>query len=117
VIWAGQIVSALIIKRGQATATDDEPVCVLVRANSLKPPCAVPQPDDHIIRMEQVSPDQIGVAIVINILGKEPAGCAAVGVELDEGELACAAEVYLYALDQAGSIEPCAVNYVVAIKI
>jgi len=69
--------------------------------DTLKSPRAVVQPDDDVVRMNEVGPDEIVVAVIVYVVGEKRAAFFGTGVEVKNRRRLCLAEVYIDALPAA----------------
>jgi hypothetical protein len=88
-----------------------------VRCNAFELPNAISQPHNHSIRTNQISPDQIGVAVVVEVLREQRAMRFGPCVEMKLGKSARAAKKYLYALARSGGAQSRSIGSSISIKI
>src|SRR5262249_7708132 len=98
-------------------AGQDKVARVLGGAHSLESTGSVVQPDDHIIRVNQVGPDQVIVAVMIYVLDEERAVIACARVKVKDRGGPRLAEPYLNALIASGAAERGFIEPVVPVKV
>jgi hypothetical protein len=87
------------------------------RTEALESPGTIVEPDEHLVRMPEPSPEQVGITIVIDVLREEWTGFVGCGAKRQSRELICAAQMQLDTLLQACHTECRLVSDSVAIEI
>jgi hypothetical protein len=102
---------------GYALGAGRKSAGVWVCCNAFELPNAIAQPHNHGVRTNQISPDQVGVAVVVEILREQRAIRFGLRVEMKPRERARAAKEYLYVLAQSGDTQSRPIGRSISIEI
>jgi hypothetical protein len=94
-----------------------ESAAVLRGRDLLESTAAVAQPHDHIFRVQEVSPNQIGCTVIIDILSEQGAVFDGVGIKVQNHQLASAAQKHFDALARARAGNSRLINETVGVEI
>ena len=85
--------------------------------HTVEPSGSIVQPDDDIISAQQVRPDQVVVAIIVDVTREERAQFAGKRVETQQDACLRSAEMNLNVLITSATTKRCYVDPVVAVEI
>jgi hypothetical protein len=91
--------------------------CISIRFGAFKPSGPVVEPDDHVLRVKKIGPNQVIVAVVVDVTGKQCSGCVRLHVKIKNAVRLCLTEAYVDAFVPAGAAKSRVIDAVVAVKI
>jgi hypothetical protein len=87
------------------------------RTQTLEPPCPVIEPDHDLLPWQRFLPEEIHVAVVVDVLRREDTVTCGIDTDSQDGLLAGAAQTELNILLYAASVERHQVGLVISVKI
>lgn len=98
-------------------AAQHERLRILMRTNALKPSSAVVQPDDDILRMNEVCPDQVVVAVIVYVTREQRTVVTCQGIKEKNCARLAVTEADLETLIASGPIEGCVIKASIAVEV